>query len=65
MISCIDCVHLHDDEMTCAAFKDGIPIFIISGDFDHRYPHPGDGGIMYEPKKGGENVTGNRNNKAV
>jgi len=65
MISCIDCIHLHNDEMTCAAFEDGIPIFIISGDFDHRNPHPGDGGIQYEPIEGKKDVKNNRSNKAI
>ena len=52
MISCISCVYLHDDEMTCEAFPEGIPISILSGDFDHRKPHPGDNDKQYIPIEG-------------
>lgn len=35
--------------MTCAAFPDGIPWEIQSGEFDHRQPHPRDHGVRYDP----------------
>jgi len=31
----------------CYAFPDGIPDKIITGIFDHRDEHPGDGGIRW------------------
>lgn len=34
----------------CEAFPNGIPEVILSGSFDHRKPHDGDGGIRFEPK---------------
>ena len=32
----------------CAAFPDGIPSLITEGGFDHREPHPDDGGVRFE-----------------
>ena len=48
--SCDLCKHLHEDEISCEAFKDVIPSDINNGIIDHRIPYPGDGGIMFEPK---------------
>lgn len=36
---------------SCEAFPDAIPNPIRLGEFDHRNPYPGDGGIQYEPKE--------------
>jgi hypothetical protein len=38
----------------CAAFPDGIPQEIMSGEFDHSEPHPRDGGRRYVPATGTE-----------
>lgn len=38
----------------CEAFPDGIPEDIIEGGFDHRKPHGGDGGVLYEMRPGDE-----------
>lgn len=35
--------------LTCAAYPDGIPVAILESDVDHRRPHPGDGGVVFEP----------------
>ena len=35
--------------MVCAAFPYGIPFPVRIGVFDHRNPHPADGGIQFEP----------------
>lgn len=47
-VSCHTCRHLHPDWISCDAFPDMIPLEIQRGDFDHRNPHPLDGGIQYE-----------------
>ena len=36
--------------LTCIAFKEGIPNDILSGEFDHRFEHEGDEGILFEIK---------------
>ena len=41
----------------CDAFPDGIPDAIITGEFDHHQPYPGDHGIRFEPKLA-ENLNG-------
>ena len=63
-LRCPDCKHLRglvtapaeipglEDvaEWSCAAFPVGIPRDIAAGTFDHIHPHPGDGGIRFEPR---------------
>jgi hypothetical protein len=38
----------------CAAFPDRIPHEVFPGQFDHRQPYPGDNGIRFELREGGE-----------
>jgi hypothetical protein len=38
----------------CAAFPDRIPREIFPGQHDHREPHPGDNGIRFALREGGE-----------
>ena len=45
---CIGCKH-YTMMSTCEAFPDKIPYKIISGQFIHTEPYPGDHGIMYDP----------------
>lgn len=40
----------------CAAFPDRIPADIWMEGFDHRRPYPGDGGIRFELRSGGEGL---------
>jgi hypothetical protein len=49
---CHLCRHLDRNApvgMSCAAFPRGIPFPVRIGVFDHRNPHPADGGIQFEP----------------
>lgn len=47
---CVFCVH--EGGASCAAFPGGIPMEILTNEFDHRQPYPGDGGIRFEPREG-------------
>lgn len=48
---CATCKHRSaDNPLDCAAFPDGIPEVILSGDNQHREPFPGDHGITWEPR---------------
>ena len=33
----------------CEVFPNGIPERILTGEYDHRIPYPGDGGQIFEP----------------
>ena len=46
---CVLCKH-YTMLLTCEAYPDGIPFEILSGDFDHTKPYPGDHGIRFEPR---------------
>ncbi|MBX6365191.1 MAG: hypothetical protein IRZ00_15080 [Gemmatimonadetes bacterium] len=51
---CIMCRHFAEGEpegtpaFFCSAFPAGIPQEILSGEFDHRQPFPGDRGVRFE-----------------
>ncbi len=51
---CHTCKHWNDNTLTCKAFPNGIPIAILTNEWDHRYPIGGDHGIQYELEKGAE-----------
>ncbi|TDE58162.1 hypothetical protein E1295_06000 [Nonomuraea mesophila] len=38
----------------CEAFPGGVPDQIYFGGFDHRQGYPGDGGVLFELREGGE-----------
>lgn len=48
---CFNCQHLFTDRpsIACAAFPDGVPEDILTGEVSHHTPHDGDGGILYAP----------------
>lgn len=45
---CMTCKHYRTGRYACAAFPDGIPEEIFTGEVDHDEPYPGDGGIQWE-----------------
>jgi hypothetical protein len=54
---CSMCVHFHSEDtdenldlVTCKAFPAGIPDEILREGFDHRSPHDGDNGVLFEPR---------------
>ena len=50
-IQCLKCRHYYEGEdeySECPGFPDGIPEDILSGEFDHREPYPGDRGYRFE-----------------
>ena len=44
---CLECKH-YTGAATCAAFPDGIPAVILTGEHDHREPYPNDNGVRWE-----------------
>lgn len=50
-VSCFECKHLYSEEepLRCAAFPNGIPIWISAIDDSHLTPREGDHGIQFEP----------------
>ena len=45
---CPNCKH-YLGRLNCAAFPEGIPIEILTGEYDHTKSHEGDDGIIFEP----------------
>ena len=45
---CVGC-NRYEGGLACSAFPEGIPEEIISGEFDHREPFPGDDGLQWIP----------------
>lgn len=48
---CLSCKHFRDTPITCNAYPKGIPLKIITGNFDHTKPFKGDNNIQYEKLK--------------
>jgi hypothetical protein len=47
---CYTCKHDNDDG-TCAAYPEAIPLVILTGEVNHHLPYEGDNGIQYEPEE--------------
>ncbi len=52
-IQCPSCKNFfkRKKKFKCRAFKNGIPIKIVTGQFDHTKPFKNDNGIRYDPIK--------------
>jgi len=48
---CVYCIHWIQGR--CTAFPKGVPMDILTNQFDHRKPHEGDGGILFEANPDG------------
>lgn len=51
---CNQCRHVGEDGKKCKAFPRGIPAMVLMGEIDHRRSVPGDHGIQFEQRTGGE-----------
>ena len=50
---CKSCTHYQgylDGAHRCTAFPLAIPVVILTNEFDHTQPFPGDGGILFEKR---------------
>ena len=47
---CLLCEH-YIAGLSCAAYPEGIPEKILTGEHNHREPYKGDNGIRFEPLK--------------
>ena len=57
--SCAFCVHFNENDsenITCAAYPEGIPEDIVLGTNDHRAPVKGDHGLQFSPLPGFEHL---------
>ncbi len=48
-VSCEQCKHRDPDSWGCAAFPEGIPVWIRGNVNSHLTPQPGDHDIQFEP----------------
>jgi hypothetical protein len=48
---CDNCEWWFDEKIGCKAFPDGIPLSVLTGEFQHTTPYKGDGGILFKRKK--------------
>ena len=44
-------INEEDERWICKAFPEGIPEEILTGEFDHTKPYPGDNGIQFKRRK--------------
>lgn len=54
---CVDCARRVETKgvwLACQAYPDGIPREIIEGEWDHRFPKPGDHGLQFVPREDAE-----------
>ncbi len=55
---CMECQRINNN-LTCAAFPDGIPYEIILSEFDHREPFDGDHGLRFVQDEELKGTSGN------
>ena len=49
---CLACKRYDPETGACEAYPGGVPEEIIVGNWDHRFPKPGDRGLRFDPKPG-------------